>query len=832
MDRNASGVAADGGLIELRRSLRDVVALTMLPTVWAGYEPHQICADFVDVVARMVNADGVYLASPAAPGGEIIRLERDDPEMERSLRAAAAETARVNVQTVSGSGEPALRLLTSALSFHAADRFVVASRRPDFPTETERLILRLAANQASTWLDWKRAEAAVAAEAAFRRAIEDSMVAGVAVMDTSGTQTYVNRAFARMVGWPESELIGRTPPFPYWAPEDGENIQAALREVMAGTINPAGYELRFRRKDGRRFDALVLIAPFEQPGRVPGLLASVYDITERKSAEQATKFLAEAGEILSRSLDYEETLRAISALVVPRFADWCFIDLLEADGSFRRIAVAHPPEPAHESLARRLRRTYAARDGGRKGAERAVRDTTFLMNEVSEAVIARFGRDDDHRRALLAMGIRCFVSVPMRSRGTIFGVITFIGTDVRTHFEPRDVALAEEVARRVALAVDNARLYTSVQEANRAKDEFLANLSHELRTPMTAILGWAHLLQLGDLDPEQVDLGLQTIRQSGEAQARLIDDLLDVSRVVTGKLHLNPTAVRLSDVVRNAVAAIRPAADAKRQSVEVDIGAADATVHGDASRLQQVFWNLLSNAVKFTPPGGVVRVRLDEVDADSVVVVEDTGEGIPSDLLPLVFERFRQGATNARGRTGLGLGLAIAKELVEMHGGSIAAASGGSGAGSTFTVRLPSLTESGSVPERLGRQERPHDRLRALRVLLVEDDEATRVLLSTVLVSFGAEVTAASCAADAEAALLTFEPQILITDIEMPGDDGVSLLHLLRNRRSAMLPAIAVSGYADEASRERIVTAGFNGFVAKPLDPTLLADEILRALAQ
>jgi CheY-like chemotaxis protein len=350
---------------------------------------------------------------------------------------------------------------------------------------------------------------------------------------------------------------------------------------------------------------------------------------------------------------------------------------------------------------------------------------------------------------------------------------------------------------------------------------------------MTAILGWAHLLQLGGVEPEQINLGLQTIRQSGEAQAKLIDDLLDVSRIVTGKLHLNTAAVRLSDIARGAIAAIRPAADAKRHRLEVDISADDATVLGDASRLQQVFWNLLSNAVKFTPPGGVVRVRLADRAVDNVILaVEDTGEGIPAEFLPQVFERFRQAATAARGRTGLGLGLAIAKELVEMHGGSIAATSRGPGRGSTFTVTLPRLAENRKPAERLARAERPHEKLRSLRVLLVEDDETTRTLLATVLGTFGADVTSASCAADAEAALVTFDPQILITDIEMPGNDGVSLLHALRGRRkSATLPAIAVSGYADDASRERVRAAGFNGFVAKPLDPTLLADEIVRALA-
>jgi len=263
----------------------------------------------------------------------------------------------------------------------------------------------------------------------------------------------------------------------------------------------------------------------------------------------------------------------------------------------------------------------------------------------------------------------------------------------------------------------------------------------------------------------------------------------------------------------------------------VDIRAGDAVVLGDASRLQQIFWNLLSNAVKFTPPGGAVRLRLAERDAENVAVtVEDTGEGIPPEFLPQVFERFRQAATAARGRTGLGLGLAIAKELVEMHGGSISATSGGRGTGSTFTVTLPRLSENRKPAERLARAWRPHEKLRSLRVLLVEDDEATRTLFATVLGSLGADVKTAASAADAEEALVNFEPQILITAIEMPGNDGVSLLQALRRGEWADLPAIAVSGYADEASRRRVFAAGFNGFVTKPLDPTVLADEIERLL--
>ena len=835
MPHSDSAAVAAGDVKELRRSLRDIVALTMLPSVWVGYDPRQICANLVDVVARMVDADGVYLVSPANGCSEILWKRReDDPEMERCLRDAWSSVSMGEVRTIAGAGESVLRLFPAELSLHSPDRFIVAARRPDFPNDTERLVLRVASNQASTWLEWKRAEAEVAEQTTLRRAIEESMLAGVAIVDTNGRQTYVNRAFSAMVGWPEEELIGKTPPFSYWPPEENETITAALQEVIAGHVNPAGYELRFRRRNEERFDALVLISHLNRGGSSQEFLASVYDITERKAAERSAQFLAEAGEILGQSLDYEKTIHAISELVVPRFADWCFIDLVEADGAFRRVAVAHPPGESNALIADRLKRTYPPKNVRHGVSETIAEGRTCLINEVSDDLLISVSRDADHRDAVMAMNIRCFVSVPMTSHGTTFGVVTFIGTETRTCFGPADVALAEEVARRVALAVDNARLYQNAQEANRAKDEFLANLSHELRTPLTAILGWVHLLQLGDLEAGQMTLGLQTIRQSSEAQAKLVDELLDVSRIITGKLQINPVPVVLSDIVRAAVAAIRPAVGAKRQQLQVDIRGGDATVLGDAGRLQQVFWNLLSNAVKFTPPGGVVRVRVSDGDAGNIVVsVEDTGEGIPAEFLPLVFERFRQASAAVHGRSGLGLGLAIAKELIEMHGGTIAARSGGRGTGSTFTVTLPKHSEEEKAAVGIiKRRGRRSEMLRSLRVLLVEDDDATLTLLATVLSGFGAEVMSASSASSAESLVSRFEPQILITDIEMPGRDGVSLLHLLRSTWSATLPAIAVSGYADEASRDRVKAAGFNGFVAKPLDPTQLADEILRALAQ
>ncbi|HEX2061763.1 MAG TPA: ATP-binding protein [Thermoanaerobaculia bacterium] len=798
----------------LRRGLRDIVALTMLPSVWTGYDAAQICSDLVDVVLRAVEADAVRLTSPNR-GIDVLRVRHGvDESIADLLRDASPST------------NGAVQLLAFPFAAGSDDRLVAASFRADFPNEIERVLLRVAANQAAMWIGRKDTERDLAEESAFRRGIEESMLAGVAVVDESGRQTYVNRAFAAMVGWDEAELIGAVPPFPYWAPEDTGNIAAAFAEVLAGRARPDGYELRFRRRNEERIDALVHVSPLRVGDRSAGFLASVHDITERKNAERAARFLADAGEVLSASLDYEMTLETIRTLAVPRIGDWCFIDVMDPDRSSQRIAVAHG-DPSAAPLAARLQISLEPHQSPFRIADTYASRKTTVQNEfVFDALVCR---DDDHRDALASLNVRSFVSVPMTTRGKTFGVITFLRSAARAPFDAADVALAEELARRAALAVDNARLYGEAQEANRAKDEFLANLSHELRTPMTAIIGWAHLLQLGGLGAGDADVGLATIRQSAQAQAQLIDELLDVSRIVTGKMHINCTLVLLPEIIHAALAAVRPASEAKRQRIDVVVPDGELWVYGDAARLQQVFWNLLSNAMKFTPAGGAIRVEAVRRGGMIEVCVHDTGEGIAAEFLPLVFERFRQVTTSARRRTGLGLGLAIAKELVDLHGGSIAAASDGPGRGATFTVTLPLHGADAHAPKPIVATARGQ-RLHAMRVLLVEDDETTRRLFDTLLRSYGAEVTASSSASEARHAIPAFRPDILISDIDLPGEDGVALLHSLREPEQRHLPAIAVTAFADDTNRARVLAAGFDGFLPKPLDPLALADEIERAI--
>jgi signal transduction histidine kinase/AmiR/NasT family two-component response regulator len=382
------------------------------------------------------------------------------------------------------------------------------------------------------------------------------------------------------------------------------------------------------------------------------------------------------------------------------------------------------------------------------------------------------------------------------------------------------------------------------EAANQAKDEFLAVVSHELRTPLNAIKGWVHILaRHRPLDPATLARATEVMQRNVDAQAQLVNDLLDTARIVTGKLKLDMYPVRLADVIQAAVEVMRPAADAKRIELRIQPLALESEVTGDADRLQQIVWNLLSNAVKFTPQGGRIEVRLERVDATLRIVVADSGDGIHPDFLPHVFEPFRQADSSSRRRYGgLGLGLALVKHLVELHGGTVAAASPGKGAGATFTIDLPARAARIEPGSRLPADERggPLDRtaahgvaLEGLRVLAIDDHPDARELIATMLEREGASVHAVGSAADATAylaaALPASPPAVILCDIELPDQDGYAFLEKLRRMEAergvpyeARIPAIALTAYARAEDRERALAAGFAAHVAKPVDPDRL----------
>jgi PAS domain S-box-containing protein len=401
--------------------------------------------------------------------------------------------------------------------------------------------------------------------------------------------------------------------------------------------------------------------------------------------------------------------------------------------------------------------------------------------------------------------------------------VTFVGTAL----DVTEAKLAE-VALQEALESERAAR-SEAERASRMKDEFLATLSHELRTPLAAVLGWAQILG-GGASAEEVEEGIAVIARNARAQAQIIDDLLEMSRIVSGKIRLDVQPLRLVDVVRAAVATVQAAADAKGVQIRVSTSDEKLRISGDVNRLQQVFWNLLSNAVKFTPAGGSVDVEIVRGPAHVEVCVRDTGEGIRPEFVPFVFDRFRQAdATTARRHGGLGLGLAIVRQLTELHGGTVRVESAGLGQGTTFFVRLPvAAARQKAEAERRRREEkraRPTDLDRGqvanMRVLVVDDESDARGVVRRFLEDCGATVTAASSASEAMAQLSGGDFDVLVSDIGMPGEDGYSLIRKVRASGN-LIPAIALTAYARPEDRLRAMNAGYQTHLAKPADPAEL----------
>ena len=377
---------------------------------------------------------------------------------------------------------------------------------------------------------------------------------------------------------------------------------------------------------------------------------------------------------------------------------------------------------------------------------------------------------------------------------------------------------------------------SELSRANRLKDEFLATLSHELRTPLGAVLGWTRVLRTTGAEGATRERALEAIERNARAQARLIEDLLEISRIVSGKLSLQVKPVDLVEIIDAAVDVVRPAAAAKQIALTTDMAVRPAMTSGDPDRLQQIVWNLISNAVKFTPPGGAARIRLTRSNGYRIVVT-DTGEGIDPRFLPHVFDAFRQAdGTTTREHGGLGLGLAIARELVELHGGTIKARSDGAGRGSTFQVDLPSVVSEspapGGTPASAARRGTPafdHDLLGGVRILVVDDEADARDLIEMTLAQYGAVVTTADSAASALAEIDRRVPDVLLSDVGMPREDGYDLIRRLRSRpleRGGGIPAIAVTAYASAKDRESALASGYEAHVAKPFEPEVLAQTV------
>ena len=703
----------------------------------------------------------------------------------------------------------------------------------------------------------KRAEEARREAAERFRFLAESMPQKIFTARPNGDVDYFNRQWTEFTGLSFEEIRdwGWTQ---FIHPDDvEENVRRWRHSVETG--EPFQFEHRFRRADGvYRWHLSRAHAMRDAEGRVLMWIGSNTEIDDVKRTEAALREQTEVvetinrvGQTLSAELDLHKVVQAVTdaatELTGARFGSFFYNVINEQGGSYMLYtlsgvpaeAFAHFPMPRATDLF-----------GPTFRGEGVVRIDDVKLDPRYGKNSPYYGMPEGH------LPVTSYLAVPVISRsGEVLGGLFFGHTEAGV-FTERDERIVTGLAAQAAVAMDNARLFELVQReraqaeavaqenarlyeeaerANRLKDEFLATVSHELRTPLTAIIGWSAMLRTNKLDASTSASALETIERNAKAQSQLIEDLMDVSRIITGKLRLDVQAVELAPVVEAAIVSLRPAADARGIKLRAVLDPHAGPVSGDPTRLQQVAWNLLSNAIKFTPKGGRVEVRLERIDSHVELVVSDTGQGIKPEFLPYVFDRFRQAdGTTTRAHGGLGLGLAIVRHLVELHGGTVRVGSRGDGHGATFTVVLPlrvinrelSSDEERGHPKAVSGE--PHEcppELDGLSVLVVDDEPDARLMLKMMLEQCGAEVKVVASAREAIEEIERLRPDVLVSDIGMPEEDGYSLMRRVRALpagRGGQIPAAALTAYAGADDRKRALLAGFQAHIPKPVDPTEL----------
>ncbi|MFN2454298.1 MAG: ATP-binding protein [Pyrinomonadaceae bacterium] len=696
-------------------------------------------------------------------------------------------------------------------------------------------------------------------EAIHRLMIEEVKDFAIIMMDTGGRVTSWNKGAENVFGYEEAEASGQHTSF-IFTPEDIERgtPEDELRTALAeGQAEDERWHLR---KDGTRFWASgVMSATRDDAGELRGFAKVARDITHRKKMEEAL-LVAEQRAIN----EYERLLDRLVALADVLGAAHDLITIFRA---LRDFAVSSVPcNGTFVSLYDEERNVRTAAYGWGDGAEINVAElppmpiTADGPNSMAVTTGEVIITDDYQKRIkghnVIAVGLtpellpQSTLVAPMKVMNRVIGTVEVQSYEPAA-YRDEHVAAMRIASNLTAIAIENARLLehessarAAAEAGNRIKDEFLATLSHELRTPLTSILGWAHLLRTGRLGETENARAIETIERNARAQTQLIDDLLDVSRIITGKLRLSARPTKLAAVITAAIDVARPAAEAKAIRLETELDEINGLVSGDPDRLQQVVWNLLSNAIKFTPEGGRVHVQLARSGSHASIQVSDTGKGISANFLPHVFDRFRQAdSTTTRQHGGLGLGLAIVRQLVELHGGTVRVASEGEERGTIFTVELPLMSvrhEEATTPPHAsypnGTAEISGQRLPALkgtRVLVVDDETDSREIITMIFSQSGAEVTAASSAGEAFAEFQQRRPDVLVSDIGMPVEDGYALIAKLRAlpfEQGGSVPAIALTAYARTEDKERALAAGYQMHVAKPVEPVELINAVARLI--
>jgi PAS domain S-box-containing protein len=712
--------------------------------------------------------------------------------------------------------------LSILLSAFAADYYFVSPRAVPDPSDRIMLLVFVLVGFGIAWLSHSQRRAVERAdrELELRKEAESaereqrirlgttlaSIGDAVIATDAGGRIVFVNPVAQSLARWPEAEMLGKPidEVFRIVNEDSREKVESPIAKVLReGNIVGLANHTVLIARDGTEIPIDDSGAPIRgESGAIEGTVLVFRDITERRQAENA---LRESEQRFRTLADSAPVLIWVSGL--DKKCTWFNRPWLEFTGRTMEQALrAGWADGVHPEDRQRCLSIYEGSFDRRE---------PFRMDY-------RLRRHDGEWRWVLDHGIPL-----QQADGTFVG---YIGscvdiTERRQAEDERGSLLAREQAARA-----------EAEHANRLKDEFLSIVSHELRTPLAAVLGWAQLLQGDSLDASTRQRALTVIERSAKAQAKLLEDILDVSRVVSGKLRLDFSPVQLPEIIEAALESIRPAAASKGIQLESAIDPEASAVRGDAERLEQVVWNLLSNAVKFTPEGGRVAIRLQRVDSQLEITVSDTGEGMPADFLPYAFEAFRQAdASPSRRHGGLGLGLAIVRHVIELHGGTVHAHSDGPGRGAVFTIRLPHAAGEDGRGHEAAASEETVAGLQGLRILIAEDDPDTRHLLTVLLETRGAQVSGAASAAEALDVFRLHRPDVVLCDIGLPGQDGYALIRQIRAleaEQGGAVPAVALSAYARSEDREQALAAGFQMHLSKPVNPRLVTRAIKTAAGQ
>lgn len=668
-------------------------------------------------------------------------------------------------------------------------------------------------------------EALRQSESRLRLIFESAKDYAIFTLNLNGIIATWNSGAERLLGYSEAEAIGCSGRI-IFTPEDDEQGRADWEMQTALMQGRAENERWHVRQNGSRFwGSGLMMSLLDETGTCQGFVKILQDKTTQRQASERLQLLYETTRDL---LSTEQPLALMHTLFIRLSGSLelhYFYNFMVEEKDNRPMLHLKNYEGISEESAQAIEWIHFGEY------------LCGLVAQTQQPLVFDRAQLLAHPNAqgVCAAGATAYIGQPLIVQGKLLGTLSF-ASRTRDHFTSEEVDLLQSACDQIAIALERANLTASLQQqaeqlrqANRIKDEFLAVLSHELRSPLNPILGWSRLLQTGNLDTAKTAQALATIERNAKLQAELIEDLLDVSRILQGKLTLNVTSVNLAIVIRAAIETVRLAAEAKSIEIALNLSDEVGAVLGDATRLQQITWNLLSNAVKFTPTGGQVRVQLTQVENQAQIIVSDTGKGIHPGFVPYVFDYFRQedGATT-RKFGGLGLGLAIVRHLVELHGGTIQADSAGEEQGATFIVNLPVISIQ-SASNSAQQSSEPLLNLKEVRVLVVDDETDSREFVTFVLEQAEAKVITAASAKEGFAAFTPFQPDVVISDIGMPDMDGYMLMRQIRALppdKGGQIPAIALTAYAGEFNQKQALEAGFQQHLAKPVDPEALINAI------